>query len=263
MNLGNSLGKWFQVHNVLEYFFWFTSRMAYQANAGFVPLGGNTVFIRRDLLEAAGGWPLSLTEDCALGVVLATRFGAKVVPAYSAELATREEAPPSVFSKKLGSLFWQRDRWVRGFIAEFMTGRWLQMPGRRQKVLAGYILATPFLQAISFALVPLAVITAFAVKTPIGLTMLMFAPFVPIALTVLTQLMGLHGFCRMYHQRASIWHYASVLFLTPLYQVLLAAAAAVAAYKYATGDTSWYKTGRAAEHRREAITPAIAFEGAA
>jgi hypothetical protein len=30
---------------------------------------------------------------------------------------------------------------------------------------------------------------------------------------------------------------------------VLMAAAAVAAYKYATGDTTWYKTGRLAEHR--------------
>ncbi|MGN6523705.1 MAG: glycosyltransferase, partial [Actinomycetes bacterium] len=116
MNLGSGLGKWFQVHNVLEYFFWFTSRMAFHASTGFVPLGGNTVFVRRELLERAGGWPLSITEDCALGVRLSTQFGAKVATAYSARLTTREEAPPSIFNKETGSLFWQRDRWVRGFL---------------------------------------------------------------------------------------------------------------------------------------------------
>ena len=46
---------WFCVHNVLEYFSWFSSRMFYQADQGFVPLGGNTVFIRRDLLNRVGG----------------------------------------------------------------------------------------------------------------------------------------------------------------------------------------------------------------
>ncbi len=49
MNLGDRPRRWFQVHNVLEYYFWFTSRMAYQSDVGFVPLGGNTVFIYRDL----------------------------------------------------------------------------------------------------------------------------------------------------------------------------------------------------------------------
>ncbi len=258
MNLGRGPRKWFQVHNVLEYYFWFTSRMAYQARTGFVPLGGNTVFIRRELLEAAGGWPLSLTEDCALGVDLCTRFGAKVAAAYSPELVTREEAPPTIFDKKQGALFWQRDRWLRGFLAEFMAGKWARMPTMRQRLQAGYILATPFLQAICSVLLPLGIITALTVTIPIGLAMLTFAPLLPIGLTVLTQLMGLREFTRIYHQRASLWHYASLLLLTPVYQALLAAAAAVALYKYATGDTTWYKTGRAAEHRCEPTNAAAA-----
>lgn len=263
MNLGRGLRQWFQVHNVLEYYCWFTSRMAYQVAAGFVPLGGNTVFIRRQLLEAAGGWPESLTEDCALGVLLSTEFGARVATAYSPDLTTREESPPSIFNKEAGSLFWQRDRWVRGFLAEFMGGRWLKMATLRQRLLAGYILGTPILQAVSFFLLPLAAVTGLAVKTPIAVAMLVFAPLLPIGLAVLTQLIGLRDFSRLYHQRASIWHYASVLFLMPLYQVLLATAAAVAVYKYAAGDTTWYKTGRASEHRREALGHGFASEGAA
>lgn len=250
MNLGRGVGKWFQVHNVLEYFFWFTSRMAYQADAGFVPLGGNTVFVRRSLLTAAGGWPVSLTEDCALGVLLATEFGAKVATAYSAALATREESPPSMFNREAGSLFWQRDRWIRGFLAELMAGRWRTMPTLRQRILAGYILATPILQAISFVLLPAAALVGLMTKTPIAVAVLIFTPILPIGITVLTQLIGLRDFCQQYGQRASVWHYASILFLIPLYQVVLMAAAAVAAYKYAAGDTTWYKTGRAAEHRQ-------------
>jgi cellulose synthase/poly-beta-1,6-N-acetylglucosamine synthase-like glycosyltransferase len=254
MNIGTSPAKWFQVHNVLEYFFWFTSRMAFHAQEGFVPLGGNTVFIRRDLLEAAGGWPHSLTEDCALGVKLCTQFGAKVATAYSAELTTKEEAPPSIFNKEAGSLFWQRDRWVRGFIGEFISGRWLEMDTLRQKALAGYILATPILQAISFVLLPTAIAVGLLVKTPLAVAALMFLPVIPITVTVLTQLIGLHDFCQQYGQRASGWHYASVLFLAPLYQVLLAAAAAVAVWKFAIGDDTWYKTGRVAEHRSASVT---------
>ncbi len=249
MNIGRGLSKWFQVHNVLEYFFWFTSRMAFHAKEGFVPLGGNTVFIRRELLERAGGWPLSLTEDCALGVKLCTEFDAKVATAYSASLTTREEAPPSIFNKEVGSLFWQRDRWVRGFIGEFISGRWLDMNTSRQKMLAGYILATPILQAFSFVLLPVAIAVGLLVKTPLAVAVLMFLPVLPITVTMITQLIGLHDFCAQYGQRASVWHYASVLFLAPVYQVLLAAAAAVAVWKYAVGDDTWYKTGRVSEHR--------------
>jgi len=161
----------------------------------------------------------------------------------------REEAPPSIFNKEVGSLFWQRDRWVRGFIGEFVSGRWLEMGTLRQKVLAGYILATPILQAVSFVLLPTAIALGLLVKTPLAVAVLMFLPALPIAVTVLTQLIGLHDFCKQYDQRASVWHYASVLFLAPLYQVLLAAAAAVAVWKFAIGDDTWYKTGRASEHR--------------
>jgi hypothetical protein len=42
---------------------------------------------------------------------------------------------------------------------------------------------------------------------------------------------------------ASKWHYASLVFLAPLYQLVLTSASAVAVYKYASGDKTWYKTG--------------------
>jgi cellulose synthase/poly-beta-1,6-N-acetylglucosamine synthase-like glycosyltransferase len=260
MNLGDSPAKWFQVHNVLEYFFWFTSRMAFHSKTGFVPLGGNTVFIRREMLEAAGGWPLSVTEDCALGVKLSAEHGAKVATAYSPRLATREECPPSVFNKAAGSLFWQRDRWIRGFFAEFWGGRWLRIPTLRRKVFAGYLLATPVLQAISFVLLPIAIIVGVLIKTPIGLAIAMFSPFLPIGVTLLSQLFGLSEFGRAYDTKPSFWHYASILCLTPLYQLVLSAAAIVALYKFLKGDNTWYKTGRAASHRE--IAPS-ALEGAA
>ncbi|MGH2459820.1 MAG: glycosyltransferase, partial [Chloroflexota bacterium] len=56
VQLMNFRDHWFSVHNVLEYFFWFKSRLHYHAERGMVPLGGNTVFIRADLVERVGGW---------------------------------------------------------------------------------------------------------------------------------------------------------------------------------------------------------------
>jgi hypothetical protein len=123
------------------------------------------------------------------------------------------------------------------------------MPTLRQKFLAGYILATPVLQAASFVLFPAMLAIGFVVHAPLAVALVMFSPLLPLSITVLTQLYGLSEFARQYGKRASIWHYASVVFLTPLYQVVLSCAAVVACYKYVTGDTSWYKTGRAASHR--------------
>jgi hypothetical protein len=46
-------------------------------------------------------------------------------------------------------------------------------------------------------------------------------------------------------------HFASILFLTPVYQAILAAAAVCAVYRHYWGDGSWYRTGRGLQHREE------------
>ena len=92
----NYRSSWFSARNVLEYYFWFRSRLHYQARAGFIPLGGNTVFVRRSWLDAAGGWDENcLAEDCDLGVRLSARR-ARTVVAYTPALATREETPETI-----------------------------------------------------------------------------------------------------------------------------------------------------------------------
>jgi glycosyltransferase XagB len=251
MNLGRTWQEWYKVHNVEEYRAWYSSRMAFQVSAGFVPLGGNTVYTRASLLREAGGWPESPTEDCAAGVLMCTQFGAKVVAAYSPELATREEVPGAVFDKDIGSLFWQRVRWLQGIFQELIGGVWLRMPTLRQKLLAGYILATPVLQAFSCALVPVAILSAFVLKMPVGLAMFMFTPLIPMALTIVSMLAGVRRFGHDYGQKTLIRHYASILFMTPVYQVILAMAAVVAVAKYLRGDKGWYKTARLNEHRAQ------------
>ncbi len=62
---------------------------------------------------------------------MCTRYGAKVVAAHSPEPATREEVPGAVFNKKVGSLFWQRVRWLQGIFQELVQGNWMDMPTTR------------------------------------------------------------------------------------------------------------------------------------
>ncbi|WP_322763351.1 glycosyltransferase, partial [Frankia sp. Cr2] len=50
----NSATSWWRARNCLEYYIWFMSRLRYQAVARFIPLGGNTVFIRREVLDGLG-----------------------------------------------------------------------------------------------------------------------------------------------------------------------------------------------------------------
>jgi cellulose synthase/poly-beta-1,6-N-acetylglucosamine synthase-like glycosyltransferase len=256
MNLGTRLSEWFQPHNVLEYFAWFSSRMLFQVDAGFVPLGGNTVFLRTELARAADGWPNSVTEDCAMGVLLCSAYKAKAVAAFSPRLATREEVPATIFNKPKGSLYHQRVRWLEGIYAELLRGRWLQMPTLRQKLLAGYILAAPLMQALSCAMLPLALVSAACVKVPEGLAVFLYTPLIPLALTMLSMLSGLRQFGRDYKQRVLLRHYASIAFLTWLYQVILAAAALGAVYRHYWGNGEWYRTGRGMQHRPGGTPPA-------
>ncbi|WP_426503704.1 glycosyltransferase family 2 protein [Dactylosporangium sp. McL0621] len=249
MTLGSRARDWFKVHNVMEYFFWFTSRMFYQVRTGFVPLGGNTVFIRRELLDRAGGWPDNLTEDCALGVLLCTKYGARVVAAYEPELATREEVPQTIGNRRAGSLFWQRVRWNQGFLSILLEGRWSTLPTLRQRALAGYILATPFLQAFSALLLPLSVATIVWLKVPVFVAMLMYAPFMPILITLATQFLGLREFARSYRQKVLWRHYAFLLAGAPVYQWVLMGAAFWAVWQHIDGNTTWHKTAHGGHHR--------------
>src|SRR5262249_45022476 len=71
VQLMNYESNWYSTFNVLEYFFWFRSRLHYHARTGAIPLGGNTVFFARDLLESVDGWDeFNLTEDADIGLRL-------------------------------------------------------------------------------------------------------------------------------------------------------------------------------------------------
>ncbi|KEP74010.1 glycosyl transferase, partial [Microbacterium sp. SUBG005] len=80
VQLMNFETSWWSLRNVLEYYFWFRSRLHSRA-LEVHPLGGNTVFVTRDRLEWSHGWDdQCLAEDCELGVRLSSD-GAKVVVA--------------------------------------------------------------------------------------------------------------------------------------------------------------------------------------
>jgi len=155
VQLINFNSSWYSLRNCLEYFFWFRSRLHLHAQKGFIPLGGNTVFVRTDVLRDAGGWdPHCLAEDCDLGVRLSSA-GKKVVVAYDSDMVTREETPGTLMS-----LLKQRTRWNQGFLQVYRKKDWKQLPTRGQRMLARYTLMTPFLQAFTGVIIPLNVAIA-------------------------------------------------------------------------------------------------------
>ena len=242
VQLMNYQSSWFSVRNVLEYYFWFRSRLHFHSDVGFIPLGGNTVFVKSGILRRVGGWdPESLTEDCDLGTKLSAE-GAKVVVAYDPELATREETPDSI-----GALVRQRTRWNQGFLQVFRKGDWKKLKGG-QKALAMYTLGFPIIAALAALMIPVALFTAFALDTPIAFTMLLFAPLVPIVALVVSEVIGLRDFCREYGLPARFIDYFWVLVGTIPYWLVLGYAAARAVAREMTGTRNWEKTAHLGSH---------------
>lgn len=104
----NSGTNWIARSFTLEYATWFRLILPGLARLGLVvPLGGTTLFLRREAIEAVKGWDAhNVTEDADLGVRLARR-------GYRTELidtVTMEEANARAWP-------WvrQRSRWLKGY----------------------------------------------------------------------------------------------------------------------------------------------------
>ena len=104
----NPRTNWLARCFTIEYASWFRAMLPGVAKMGLVvPLGGTTLFFRREAIERLGGWDAhNVTEDADLGVRLA-RYG------YRTELVktvTYEEA-------NCRGLPWikQRSRWLKGY----------------------------------------------------------------------------------------------------------------------------------------------------
>jgi cellulose synthase/poly-beta-1,6-N-acetylglucosamine synthase-like glycosyltransferase len=236
--------RWFAVHNVLEYFFWFRSRLHFHAGIGMVPLGGNTVFMTRELVEQAGGWDEQcLTEDADIGIRLSV-LGKRVTVTYDPEHATREETPPS-----LASFVKQRTRWNQGFIQVLRKRVWRQFGSPGQRLLAAYTLAQPFIQAVASLLWPISVAMIFMIKLPVPLAMLTVVPLYALALQFLVNLAGLLDFVHVYELRLRARDVAIFTIGFVPYQMILGFGAVRAVYRELRGTSNWEKTKHIGAHR--------------
>lgn len=243
VQLINFHSSWYSLRNCLEYFFWFRSRLHLHAQKGFIPLGGNTVFVRTDVLRDAGGWdPDCLAEDCDLGVRLSSS-GKKVVVAYDSDMVTREETPGSLMS-----LLKQRTRWNQGFLQVYRKNDWRQLPTPGQRLLARYTLMTPFFQAITGVVIPLNVAIALFLDVPVGIAFITFLPAVTALVTFVFELVGLHDFGRQYGLKVRFAHYLKLVVGGPFYQVLLAGAAVRAVWREQRGRRDWELTSHVGAH---------------
>ena len=110
----NPRQNWLARCFTIEYATWFRLMLPGMARLGFaIPLGGTTLYFRRDVLEELGGWDAhNVTEDADLGFRLA-RHG------YRTEMidtVTEEEANcrPWPWIK-------QRSRWLKGYMTTYLV----------------------------------------------------------------------------------------------------------------------------------------------
>ena len=243
VQLMNFSTSWYSMRNCLEYFFWFRSRLHLHAEHRFIPLGGNTVFVRTHVLREAGGWDGEcLAEDCDLGVRLSST-GHSVEVCYDPHLVTREETPDSI-----RSLVKQRTRWNQGFLQVLRKGEWRRLPAPQRR-LARWTLFSPFLQAFTGVAAPAAVVTALLVHAPVPVALLTFVPMVPTLASVLFEVVALREFCRLYYVRPRRYDYVRLLAGTFPYALLLSFAAVRAVVREARGQRGWEKTEHVGAHR--------------
>lgn len=117
----NSRANWLSRCFTIEYAAWWRIILPGVARLGLViPLGGTTLFFRRDILEDLCGWDAhNVTEDADLGVRLA-RHG------YVTELL------PTVTYEEANCRAWpwvrQRSRWLKGFLITWCVH--MRQPGQ-------------------------------------------------------------------------------------------------------------------------------------
>ena len=194
------------------------------------------MFTRTELLREVHGWdPDCLAEDCEIGVRLSTR-GAVVAVAYDPQAVTREETPGSI-----RALVKQRTRWDQGFLQVLRKGEWRKLPSRRQRWLARYTLAMPFLQAATGVLMPLSLASMLLLKVPVPTALVTFLPLAPTLVTMAVESAALGEFGREFGIRIRFRH-ARLLLGTLPYQLLLAAAAVRSVWREIRGHGGWEKT---------------------
>ncbi len=110
----NPQANWISRCFTLEYASWFRVVLPGIAKLGLVvPLGGTTMFVRRQILDDLGGWDShNVTEDADLGVRLfRAGYRTQMLPSTTFEEAT---CTPPAWTR-------QRSRWLKGFMATYLV----------------------------------------------------------------------------------------------------------------------------------------------
>jgi len=244
VQLMNYSDRWFSPHNVLEYFFWFKSRMHFHMKVGAVILGGNTVFFKTKQIKDIGGWnEHCLTEDGEIGLRLSVR-GAKQMAVYNSALVTKEETPGN-----LEEFIKQRTRWAQGFLQTLQLGEWRKFASRKKRLLALYLIGFPVFQTLVIFLSPLSVWYGITSDLPLIVSLYAFIPLLLFFGSIAVQYFGLTVFIREQKVGFKLWPFLHLWLTTLPYQILLSVGAVRAFWRHIKGQNNWEKTTHSGLHR--------------
>jgi putative flippase GtrA len=100
VQLMNYLDHWFAAHNVLEYFFWFKSRLHYHASKGMIPLGGTRTVSPKMPISASDSAPWASPFESSMTRAMSR---ARRRRAASARCSANAPGGTRVFCKSCGN----------------------------------------------------------------------------------------------------------------------------------------------------------------
>ncbi|EEB83885.1 N-acetylglucosaminyltransferase [Roseobacter sp. GAI101] len=235
----NARTNWISRCFTIEYAAWWRVLLPGIARLGLIiPLGGTTLFFRRDVLEDLCGWDAhNVTEDADLGVRLARHgFKTDLLPTVTYEEANFRPWP------------WvkQRSRWLKGFLITWCVH--MRKPAQllREVGLARFLgIQTLFLATFNqFICAPLLwsfCLTLFGFSHPVeitlGTTVLGWLFYFFVFAEVLNISIAIKAASRAEHRHLLPW-----VVTLPLYFILGTFAAYKALYEFVVSPFYWDKT---------------------
>ena len=247
VSLINWRSRWFSLHNVVEYFFWFKSLLQWYADHQLVPLGGVGVLFPKEALIEIGGWDETcLTEDAKIGVDLSVA-GYTFDVFANEKYATQEEAPGSI-----SAFIRQRTRWIQGYLQIIASGNWRRLPVKQQL----HFLMLFLFPLMKFGLYLWLIFSLLlSPKLPVLLVMFSFAPLTLLFFQLMIHSMGIYEMLRS--RKEAAWIAVRAVFIYILsylpYDLLMSYCAIRAAYRHLTNNTAWEKTFHQNLHRRRLV----------
>lgn len=253
LNFYNADENWLTQLFTLEYCLWFDHFLPALDRLGApVPLGGTSNIFRTDALIEAGGWdPYNVTEDADLGLRLARRgWRTRVIDA-----TTYEEA-----NCRFPNWLRQRSRWMKGYMQTWLVhrrGGAGSAQGWKANLAIDLLIGGTAIAALFNPLLWAASLAEWA--NGAGAAAILPAPYGAAAMLALALgNLSLIALAALAPVRRGLTRLSPAAILTPVYWLMMSAAAYVALWQLLTRPHFWEKTEHglsagAVARRRDAL----------